>query len=90
MMATTRSHVMNYAPPATWIDRLGGQLFTSARGYDGVGVGNSIYSIGTYGSWPWQSGTQAEMWTNTDHWKVSSYVGQHPQAVYLATGRGFR
>jgi hypothetical protein len=57
MMATTRSHVMNYAPPATWIDRLGGQLFTSARGYDGVGVGNNIYSIGTYGSWPWQSGT---------------------------------
>jgi hypothetical protein len=53
-----------------WIDRLSGELFTSARGYDGVGlgVGNNVYSIGTYGSWPWQGGTQAEMWTNTDDW----------------------
>jgi hypothetical protein len=53
-----------------WVGRLSGELFTSSRGYDGVGVGvgNNVYSIGTYGSWPWQSGTQAEMWTNTDHW----------------------
>jgi hypothetical protein len=42
-----------------WVGRLSGELFTSSRGYDGVGVGvgNNIYSIGTYGSWPWQSGT---------------------------------
>ena len=52
----------------TWISRLNGELFTPARGYDGVGVGvgNNVYSIGTYGSWSWQGGTQADMWTNTD------------------------
>jgi len=53
-----------------WVPRLSGELFTSARDYggSGVGVGNSVYSIGTYGSWPWQEGTQADMWTNTDAW----------------------
>jgi len=53
-----------------WRARLSGELFTSARDYDGagVGVGNSVYSIGTYGSWPWQEGPQADMWANTDAW----------------------
>ena len=54
----------------TWTSRLNGELFTSARGYDGVGVGmgNNVYSIGTYGSWSWQGGTQADMWANADAW----------------------
>ena len=56
----------------SWTDRLSGELFTAARGYDGVGVGvgNNVYSIGTYGSWPWQGGAQPEMRmrTNTDAW----------------------
>jgi hypothetical protein len=53
-----------------WRDRLSGKLFTVARGYDGVGVGvgNNVYSIGTYGSWPWQEGTQLDMWAHTDAW----------------------
>jgi hypothetical protein len=53
-----------------WRSRLNGELFTPARGYDGIGVavGNNVYSIGTYGSWPWQGGTQADMWTNADAW----------------------
>jgi hypothetical protein len=53
-----------------WTSRLNGELFTPGRGYDGVGVGvgNNIYAIGTYSSWPWQAGTQAEMWANTDAW----------------------
>jgi hypothetical protein len=53
-----------------WTERLSGELFTAARGYDGpgVGVGNNVYSIGTYGSWSWQGGTQADMWTNTNTW----------------------
>jgi len=53
-----------------WTARLSGELFTPDRGYDGVGVGvgNNVYSIGTYGSWPWQDGTQADMWTNADEW----------------------
>ena len=53
-----------------WTSRLNGELFTPAQGYDGVGVGvgNGVYSIGTYGSWPWQDGTEGDMWTNTDPW----------------------
>jgi hypothetical protein len=54
----------------TWIDRLSGALFTPARGYDGpgVGVGNNVLSIGTYGGWSWRNGTKADMWANTDAW----------------------
>jgi hypothetical protein len=54
----------------TWTSRLNGELFTPARSYHGVGVGvgNNVYSIGTYGSWSWQGGTQADMWANTDAW----------------------
>jgi hypothetical protein len=60
-----------------WTSRLSGELFTAGRGYDGVGVGvgNNVYSIGTYGSWPWQGGTQADMWTNADAW-VNWFDGQ--------------
>jgi hypothetical protein len=61
----------------TWTSRLNGDLFTPARGYDGVGVGvgNNVYSIGTYGSWSWQGGTEADMWANTDAW-VNWFDGQ--------------
>ncbi|MCP4540439.1 MAG: DUF4091 domain-containing protein [Chloroflexi bacterium] len=60
-----------------WTDRLNGTLFTSFRGYDGIGIGtgNNVYSIGTYGTWPWQGGTQAQMWSNTDAW-VNWFDGQ--------------
>ncbi len=53
-----------------WTDRLSGDLFTPARGYDGpgVGVGNGVYSIGTYGGWAWRDGTREDMWANTDPW----------------------
>ncbi len=55
-----------------WTDRLNGDLFTAARGYDGPGVatGNNVYSLGTYGSWnwAWSENSKAEMWSNTDAW----------------------
>jgi hypothetical protein len=53
-----------------WTSRLNGETFTPAQGYDGVGigVGNGVYSIGTYGSWSWQDGSEADMWANTDPW----------------------
>jgi hypothetical protein len=53
-----------------WTSRLNGELYTVARGYDGVGmgVGNNVYSIHTYGSWPWQDGKKEDMWVNTDAW----------------------
>jgi hypothetical protein len=55
---------------AVWGPRLNGQLFTADNGYDGigVGVGNNVYSIGTYGSWPWQNGTRTAMWEYTNAW----------------------
>jgi hypothetical protein len=55
---------------AVWGPRLNGQLFAASSGYDGigVGVGNNVYSIGTYGSWPWQDGAQSDMWEHTDAW----------------------
>ena len=53
-----------------WTSRLSGELFTAKNGYDGigVGVGNNVYSIGTYGSWHWQDGTREDMWRETDAW----------------------
>jgi hypothetical protein len=55
---------------AAWADRLSGDLFTAERGYDGIGIGtgNNVYSIGTYGSWSWQDGAKAEMWSHSDTW----------------------
>ena len=55
---------------STWRHRLDGSLFTSAFGYDGigVGVGNNVYSIATYGHWPWKDHGRQAMWRNTDEW----------------------
>lgn len=54
----------------SWSDRLNGNLFTPTYGYSGIGegVGNNVYSIGTYGSWDWQDGNRDDMWSNTDDW----------------------
>lgn len=61
-----------------WVKRLSGELFTPAYGYDGVGggVGNAVYSIGTYGQWPWQGEGQEELWRNSDAW-VDWFEGQN-------------
>ena len=75
------SMIDDYVPVAqmrdAWLARLDGSLFTPERGYDGVGigVGNNVYSIGTYGSWPWKDSGQKEMWANTDAW-VRWFEGQ--------------
>ena len=47
-------------PRDEWLSRLNGNLFTEARGYrgPGLGTGNGVYSIGTYGTWSWK--TQGE------------------------------
>ena len=53
-----------------WRDRLSGALFTPERGYDGpgVGVGNNVYSIGTYTTWPWQENGERAFYTAADRW----------------------
>jgi len=55
---------------AAWISRLNGDLFTPEYGYEGIGegIGNNVFSIGTYGSLDWQGGSKADMWQNTDAW----------------------
>ena len=60
-----------------WILRLNGDLFTPEYGYEGIGegIGNNVFSIGTYGSWYWQDGSKADMWENTDAW-VNWFEGQ--------------
>jgi len=58
------------APRPAWNSRLDGSLFTAENGYDGpgIGLGNNVYSIGTYGTWSWQGGDEATMWERTDNW----------------------
>ncbi len=76
------SLIDEYQSPArlseAWVDRLDGDLFTRSRGYEGPGegVGNNVYSIGTYGSWPWFDGTRGQMWSNTDTW--ARWFDDHP------------
>jgi hypothetical protein len=77
------------APPSEeWTPRLDGSLFTPANNYNGpgTGVGLSVFSIGTYGSWASHWGTtQASMQTHADAWET--WFGQnHPNVerfVYL-------
>jgi hypothetical protein len=76
------------APSQEWIPRLDGTLFTNTNGYRGPGesVGNGIFSIGTYGTWSWNTGTQADMCTNTNNWE-NWFAANSPQTetfLYLA------
>lgn len=59
------------APRPEWIPRLNGTLFSAANGYDGpgVGVGNDVFAIGTYGTWSWKAQGEAGMWTHMDAWQ---------------------
>lgn len=71
-------------PCADWLPRLDGSLFTAANGYAGTGVntGNNVYSIGTYGSWSWKKGTQADMWAHTNGWAVW-FAAHSPATEYF-------
>ncbi|MEM9826843.1 MAG: DUF4091 domain-containing protein [Planctomycetota bacterium] len=53
-----------------WRPKLDGSLFTPKYGYagPGVGVGNNVLSIGTYGAWPWKDGDRGAMWRATNRW----------------------
>ncbi len=57
-------------PSSDYIPFLTGTAFTSARGYagPGVGTGNNVYSIGTYGSWNWAK-TQSGFQDATNAWE---------------------
>ena len=59
-------------PSVEWLARFDGSLFTPAHGYDGpgVGVGNTVYSVGLYGFWwsEYPDMTESQMWARTDSW----------------------
>lgn len=71
-------------PSPAWIPRLNGSLFTPEKGYNGpgVGIGNGVYSIGTYGSWGWQDGDESDMWQHADKW-VSWFDANAPDTEYF-------
>jgi hypothetical protein len=62
------------APRPEWVPRLTGALFTNANGYrgPGEGVGNNVFSIGTFGAWQdwWGTPTAANMATHTNGWET--------------------
>jgi hypothetical protein len=65
---TTRSG--GTQPGTAYVSSLTGTLFAAANGYagPGVGVGNNVYSIGSYGSWNWAK-TQAGFNAATNAWE---------------------
>jgi hypothetical protein len=60
-------------PRPEWEPRLSGALFTAANGYrgPGAGVGNNVFSIGTYGQWQdwWGTPSHQAMWNRTNGWE---------------------
>jgi hypothetical protein len=71
-------------PRPAWLPRLDGSLFTPEHGYDGpgVGVGNGLYSIGTYGDWEWQDEGEAAMHQHADAW-VTWFEANFPDTEYF-------
>ena len=71
-------------PHPQWLPRLDGSLFTAANGYDGpgVGTGNNVFSIGTYGDWSWQGEGEAAMRNHTDAW-VNWFNANAPNTDYF-------
>lgn len=70
------------APRPAWQKRLDGTLFTSTHGYDGPGVGqgNNVFSIGTYGKLT--PTTRDGMRTLADAW-VTWFDANSPQTEYF-------
>jgi hypothetical protein len=60
-------------PRPEWEPRLSGALFTAANGYrgPGEGVGNNVFSIGTFGQWQdwWGTPSREAMWNRTNGWE---------------------
>lgn len=70
-------------PRPYWEPVLSGALFSPAAGYAGPGqdTGNNVYSIGTYGSWNWQTEGATGMWAHTDAW--ASWFASHAPGTAL-------
>jgi hypothetical protein len=71
-------------PNSYFAARLKGEFFTAAQGYDGpgVGVGNDVYSVGTYGSWQSWGDTEQNMRQHSDGW-ASWFAANAPQTDFF-------
>jgi hypothetical protein len=62
------------SPRPEWRSRLNGTLFTAKYGYrgPGEGVGNNVFSIGTFGAWQdwWGTPSSAKLATHTNGWEA--------------------
>lgn len=67
-----------------WISALDGTLFSEAKGYNGPGegVGNSVFSIGTFGTWTWDGKKKKEVYEHTDKW-VNWFNDNFPKTDYM-------
>ncbi|MGI6524201.1 MAG: glycoside hydrolase domain-containing protein [Bdellovibrionota bacterium] len=70
------------APIDVWIPRLNGSLFKNEAGYNGpgIGVGNGVFSIGTYGKWDW--GEKSHRMKRADNW-AKWFAKNSPQTEYF-------
>jgi hypothetical protein len=61
-------------PRPYWVPALNGNLFTDKYGYrgPGEGVGNNVFSVGTFGGWQdwWGTPTAAKMANRTNAWET--------------------
>lgn len=59
-------------PRPTWEQWLSGALFTASNGYrgPGYGIGNNVFSIGTFGQWreQWEI-SEASVWSHSNEWE---------------------
>jgi hypothetical protein len=62
------------APRPEWKRRLNGQLFTAKNGYrgPGEGVGNNVFSIGTFGQWQdwWGTPSASKVQAHSNAWET--------------------
>jgi hypothetical protein len=69
-------------PRPEWEARLSGSLFTAANGYrgPGTGVGNNVFSIGTFGQWQdwWGTPARDTMWKHANGWE-SWFAAKYPR-----------
>jgi hypothetical protein len=73
-------------PTENFAARLKGDFFTAKNGYDGpgVGIGNTVYSIETYGDWQrhWGDITETTMRKHADAW-VDWFNKNSPDTEYF-------
>lgn len=71
-------------PDEEWLPRLDGSLYMPERGYEGPGqgLGEGVFSVGTYGSWSWQDEGEQAMRRHADGW-VNWFQANAPDTEFF-------